>query len=297
MMHGVGLSSSSAGGAAKAARRGMPGGAAGGAAGNTPGGTSSGAVGGAAGSAAPPAETTREGLCPTAARLAKAQIAKWEPDSNVWGRLSAMYGEQIYSRLMTTGAADALFARACHRMLPPCAAGGACVEAALAARVWRDADRFYCARFGGADGGRDASRLAMLPLLQDLVHRLEAAAAGDAERLLLFSGHDTVLAPVVAALGGAKAPSLCRWPPYASRLVFEVWRAEKPRRGKNQTDYVRVLFNGRAITQHLNGCRSRLPHSSSGLSHELCPLSALAKAVRLIAQEFATACPSLARAT
>lgn len=38
-------------------------------------------------------------------------------------------------------------------------------------------------------------------------------------KFALFSGHDTVIAPVLAALGAYD----CRWPPYASHIVFELW--------------------------------------------------------------------------
>jgi hypothetical protein len=259
VMHGVGLSSSSAGSSKRSATH--------------------------------EAESERAGACAKATQLAKAQIAKWTPDVDAWARLSAMYGEGIYTKLMTTGAADALFARACHAMPPPCSPHGGCVEAAVSAQVWRDADRFYCARFGGADGGRNASRLAMLPLVRDIVRRLEAAATGNGERLVLFSGHDTVVAPVVAALGGLRVPFLCNWPPYASRLVFEVWRPEISGDPSIQLqDYVRVLFNGKAITRHLFGCRARLPRSTTGVTHELCPLSNLARTVHLMAEEFAKEC-------
>ena len=41
--------------------------------------------------------------------------------------------------------------------------------------------------------------------------------------LTVFSGHDTVIAPVLAALG-AYTDELCVWPPYASRIVFELWQ-------------------------------------------------------------------------
>jgi hypothetical protein len=52
---------------------------------------------------------------------------------------------------------------------------------------------------------------------------LNDAATGSGPRLLLYSGHDTVLAPVLAAISGDGGGVLCGWPPYASRLVWEVW--------------------------------------------------------------------------
>ena len=42
-------------------------------------------------------------------------------------------------------------------------------------------------------------------------------------KLTVFSGHDTVIAPVLASLG-VYTEELCVWPPYASRIVFELWQ-------------------------------------------------------------------------
>ncbi|CAN0552189.1 unnamed protein product, partial [Ectocarpus sp. 8 AP-2014] len=38
-------------------------------------------------------------------------------------------------------------------------------------------------------------------------------------KFALFSGHDTVVAPLLAAFGAYD----CRWPPYASHVAFELW--------------------------------------------------------------------------
>ena len=45
-------------------------------------------------------------------------------------------------------------------------------------------------------------------------------------KLSVFSGHDTVIAPILAALGVYNG-NLCVWPPYASRIVFELWQEDK----------------------------------------------------------------------
>ena len=260
-------------------------------------------------------ETTRTGRCAAAATLARQQLQAWQPDAIAWERLTVLFGETAYSTLMTSGAADMLFARACHGQPLPCSEAG-CVDAEVARRVMRDADRFYCARFAGPEGGLRASRLSMLPLLLELFGRLQTAVTSHGEPLILFSGHDTVVAPLLAALGGMRTPSLCRWPPYASRLAFEVWLAEPPRlaepplrhsaaelpadpaAGEGEVQaaghtegpvaYVRVLFNGRVVTHTLHGCRGR--KSLRGISRELCPLTALSKVVQSLATDFRTAC-------
>jgi hypothetical protein len=42
------------------------------------------------------------------------------------------------------------------------------------------------------------------------------------QRLTVFSGHDTVIAPVLSSLG-VYFGDLCKWPSYASRIIVEVW--------------------------------------------------------------------------
>jgi hypothetical protein len=185
---------------------------------------------------------------------------------------------------------------------------GGCVGAELGRQLVRCADAFYCARFAGrGDGGLSSSRLAMQPFLAEIAQRLLQAArapsgaggargaGGSTQRrrrqadggglppvlLSVYSGHDTVIAPVLAALGvyqGAR----CRWPPYASRVAFELWGwpgsagQQQQQHGSSTghtgggaaaaaatSSFVRVLFNGRPLTGVV-GC----PPGS-----QLCPLA------------------------
>ena len=247
------------------------------------------------------AETTREGRCPAATRYARQQLSKWKPEPAMWARLIQLFGTASMAKLLSTGIADALFARSCHDLQPPCALAG-CVDASLQRAVWRDADTFYCKRYAGSEGGLNAARLSMLPLLVEITKRLEAAVASlsssssasaddgkdGAARLLLYSGHDTVVAPLLAALGGLRAPNACRWPPYASHLVFEIWE-EGSNGGSHHHNHhrehhsVRVLFNGRVVTSYLSGC-DRHPGA------EYCSLANFAKAVEGLAAEFTYKC-------
>lgn len=50
-----------------------------------------------------------------------------------------------------------------------------------------------------------------------------------AKKFALFSGHDTVIAPLLAALSAYD----CKWPPYASHIAFELW--SKPANGKQRS--------------------------------------------------------------
>ena len=108
-------------------------------------------------------------------------------------------------------------------------------------------------------------------------------------RVSVFSGHDTVIAPVLAGLGVYR-DHLCRWPGYASSIVFELWQPEKnntspvqagaaasapqglktlfpsivtPAPGETlgslgrtyyANSFVRVFFNGEDVTQRIPAC-------------------------------------------
>ena len=85
------------------------------------------------------------------------------------------------------------------------------------------------------------------------------------EKLSVFSGHDTVIAPVLAALG-LYEDELCVWPPYASRIVFELWQKkgrskdlEGPGAGSGSDPSlslsVRVIFNGQDLTHRIPACK------------------------------------------
>ena len=90
-------------------------------------------------------------------------------------------------------------------------------------------------------------------------------------RLTIFSGHDTVIAPVLAALGVYRQAGLCVWPPYASRIVFEVYvRKSKLRGGESGTEIafeevqarneamIRVLYNGQDVTKMITSCKDMI---------------------------------------
>lgn len=100
------------------------------------------------------------------------------------------------------------------------------------------------------------SRLVSHPFLHQLVHRLlNKARSTSNERFVLYFGHDKTLLYISKALGIHDG----RWPPYASRLVFELYK-------RNSLFYIRVLFNGIDKTYNLTFC------SPSNLVGGLCPL-------------------------
>ena len=123
---------------------------------------------------------------------------------------------------------------------------------------------------------------------RQIVSRLENVSSGKSkDKLTIFSGHDTVIAPVLAALGLYHGDR-CAWPSYASRIVFELYRLKT----KPQTHYFRALYNGVDVTAGIPPCSKSLvvdakshstPELSSDLDHKtirvngwtFCPLESL----------------------
>uniref|UniRef100_A0A7S4AXU8 Uncharacterized protein n=1 Tax=Chrysotila carterae TaxID=13221 RepID=A0A7S4AXU8_CHRCT len=228
-------------------------------------------------------ERQRAGLCAVAALHAARQQASIVTTAPLRRSLLDVFGNET-GAAPTTHIADALYARACHGLPPPCTPRG-CVSPSLVTRVWRDADSVYCRRFAGADGGLAASKLSMLPLLRTITSKLTPMLSSPtAPRIALFSGHDTVVAPLLAALSAlSAAPGACRWPPYASHVAFEVWHprhAFKAARNRTANNFVRIVFNGFPITQYVDGC-----------DDEFCPFPSFMATIDALEAYFRDSCP------
>lgn len=233
-------------------------------------------------------EKTRRGACARAGALATAQIDAFAPDAAAVAELREIFGGEA-AALSPTHVADVLYAHACHALRPPCGGGGKCATPSLAQAYWNMGDRHYCDKYTGAAGGRRASELAMHPLLVEIVGRLEAAHAGTGERLALLSGHDTVVAQLIAALGVMGDSRHCKWPPYASHVAFELWRAPGAAAAAS-APRVRLLFNGVAVTHLVPACASASAdvHVADGGGSELCDLAAFARGVAAIVRPHAS---------
>lgn len=113
-------------------------------------------------------------------------------------------------------------------------------------QLLRDIDRLATARFMHViaphpDTGKthEVLRLGMGVLMEMMVRRMEAAAAGEAgdTRMFLYSGHDSSLMPLLAALG----KHVEDWPPYLSNLTLELWQQPS---GQH---FVKVLYNKKEL--------------------------------------------------
>uniref|UniRef100_A0ACB8FA51 2-phosphoxylose phosphatase 1 n=1 Tax=Sphaerodactylus townsendi TaxID=933632 RepID=A0ACB8FA51_9SAUR len=90
--------------------------------------------------------------------------------------------------------------------------------------------------------------LATHPLLNQTVNRMQRIAEGKGgELFVLYSAHDVTLSPVLSALGITEA----RFPRFAARLVFELWKDGK----KNKEHFIRILYNGVDVSSQTSFCR------------------------------------------
>jgi hypothetical protein len=89
-------------------------------------------------------------------------------------------------------------------------------------------------------------RLAIGRLMKRLYMRMSAVVEGKpSHKFVLYSGHDTTVGPVLAALGFYNYPI----PPYASNLVIELLQ-------KETSFFVKVIYNGEILL--VPGCKDKL---------------------------------------
>jgi hypothetical protein len=142
----------------------------------------------------------------------------------------------------------------CHDMTPNC----------LGASLARDV--FDVLKESGrrslADGQyRHVCRLKFQPLLYEIAHRMKSDASS--YRFVLYSGHDSTVEPLANALGVSDG----HWPRYASRLIFELF-LKREVVSSDRKYYIRVLYNGKDVTDSVSFCRGRLDETAYGL----CPV-------------------------
>jgi hypothetical protein len=98
----------------------------------------------------------------------------------------------------------------------------------------------------------------MQPFLKEVLGRFQEHGTTKL-KLALYSAHDTVLSPLLGALD--VLDKHCYWPPYASRVVFEMWgppAAGKVEEGseeeEKEEDAVRILYNGEVVSRRSLHC-------------------------------------------
>lgn len=240
-------------------------------------------------------EKAVEGSCEKASNWAKQEKDYFKPSKHIIADLTHIFGDKIASRYFTD-IVDSVLPSYCHKQSLPCGVssqGKDCISENLLTEMMVDADRVFCDRYIGAHGGFNATRLSIYPFMNEIIENLKVSmdplVSGEVSRkVTIFSGHDTVISPVLAALGVYK--QFCTWPPLASRVVFELWQSKSPSlkfssstssSGKYGAYFVRVLFNGEDIAMKIPACqneyfrRKNRSGSSESYSPILCPFNVI----------------------
>ena len=221
-----------------------------------------------------------------------------------------------------TDLADASVPHLCHNEELPCSSDGAgCMSEQLLGQLMVQADAAFCQRYTGTHGGAEATRLSIYPFLSEVLSNLKSQSAafvpssskgakgakdakgkrmpppteaelkeGQRVKLSIFSGHDTVIAPVLAGLG-AYTGKACVWPPYASRIAFELWRPKAlPSNPADVAWYVRVVFNGKDISSVIPACVAEraAQKNRSTLKTKMCSLAAISAQVESLLRPAST---------
>jgi hypothetical protein len=288
-------------------------------------------------SKASPGDKETAGGCPKSVTFAKEQKRSYKLDSRVADTIDELFGTRASTRFVTD-LADASLPAVCHNRPLPCSMDDkrGCLGEHELGELMEEADRAFCARYTGEQGGEVATKLSIYPFLAEIVEALQEAAhmdtlwlrhdaeyarrkkegdrtleldmfenvlkvmmnpetqagpksstsdeeheiqfqRGEGTSAHVFMGHDTVIAPVLAGLGIYK-DELCGWPPYASRIVFELLRPEgavqSMENEKEVSYHARVIYNGKDLTHQIERCKGSTP----------CPLEAIHATVQSLLQ-------------
>ncbi|KAJ2889765.1 hypothetical protein IWW38_004510, partial [Coemansia aciculifera] len=147
------------------------------------------------------------------------------------------------------GYVDVLQARHCHAVALPCSdrasisgkAAPKCATAEDATQVLRNSHYEWTFKYRDHPLSHNYLRLGIGSLVGTLKDQMQAHIDGKTGGLkfALYSGHDSTISPLLAVLQASNRNML--WPPYASNILFELWKKGDGSR------IVRVIYNGQVL--------------------------------------------------
>ena len=167
---------------------------------------------------------------------------------------------------------DILYADLCHGENLPTGPNGK-VSYSLASRSFELADKLITEKHA------PIAELQTLAIVSRIMLEISNHIAQKASKrkLVVFSGHDTVILPLLVLLGVHDD----KWPPYASRVIFELWHnangMKNPKEDEMyptfQNRYIRILYNGKPLTSKVKICQGKI------VDDDLCPIEEFLKYV------------------
>jgi len=150
----------------------------------------------------------------------------------------------------------------CHRLGLPCFNNGTqCVSHDLLNLLWTIVDQSCNEKVDAVNEyltNLVLSHSLLKEIAQILMHSVRDKARNNSHLITLYSGHDATLMALTRALDIDDG----LWPPYASRLIFELYK-----RQFDDSFFIRVIFNGKDKTRQLRFC-----HSGTNIVNGLCRL-------------------------
>ncbi|ORX78455.1 phosphoglycerate mutase-like protein [Anaeromyces robustus] len=147
---------------------------------------------------------------------------------------------------------DVFLARACHNMKLPCVEENCKYTTEMLQQINDNADFEYGYIFSKAEHSKKYLTVGIGYFLREIINNMGSTVGSKHDRDLsktpsfyIFSAHDNSVAPIMGALGVEPM----EWPPYASNLIFELWKDNDSNIDSvNFNDYVvRVIYNGEVI--------------------------------------------------
>ena len=155
---------------------------------------------------------------------------------------------------------DILMSPGCHNLSLPCGSTGKCVTPSLIQRIGNVLKEEELSRINPQTDFHfyKYAHIAMFPVLLEVAKRMENTTKQRTPiKLAVYSGHDITLTPLAAVLG----INMGEWPPYASRIVFELYSKAV---SSGRRHFIRILYNGKDVTSKVIFCRDR---TINGMCH------------------------------
>jgi hypothetical protein len=111
------------------------------------------------------------------------------------------------------------------------------------------------------------AKLKCLPLLDEIKTRMiRQKDQAVSQKFVLYSGHDSSIDSMAIALNFSQG----HWPPYASRIIIELYSSKQ-----TSMLFVRIIYNGKDVTDKMEFCQNHIVTAGSG--QYLCPFSILSE--------------------
>jgi len=150
---------------------------------------------------------------------------------------------------------DTYLARACHNMELPCIEGNCDYNTEMITQINNNGDFEYEFLYSKGENSKKYLTAGIGYALKEIIRNMEKVIGGkpfsrnnsNVPTFYIYSAHDDSVGPIMGALGIEPM----EWPPYASNLIFELWKKDDDKSHVDSYDFndymVRVIYNGKII--------------------------------------------------